>query len=274
MLRSFTTKKFAFELLSLPEKKGPAAARNMGWKAARAELVLFTDDDCLPGRNWVDAYYNAWRAQQKEIIAFTGQIIVPRSATPTDYEKNISQLETAAFLTANCACSKQALIMVNGFDETFFMAWREDSDLEFKLISQHTPIHFIQQAVVIHPVREAGWGVSLKEQRKSMFNALLFKKYPDLYRAKISSQPLWNYYAMILLFVIALLAAFLQNPLVTLIALFGWLLLEISFIKKRLTGTRRSPAHVLEMIITSLLIPFLSVYWTIYGSVKFKTYFL
>src|SRR5690606_228568 len=109
----------------------------------------------------------------------------------------------ADFVTANCACTRAALERVHGFDEAFTMAWREDSDLEFRFINQRVPIRFVQQAVVTHPVRKASWGVSLKEQKKSMFNALLYKKYPSLYREKIMKRPLWNYYAMAGLFVLA-----------------------------------------------------------------------
>src|SRR4051812_46128612 len=36
------------QVIALPEKKGPAAARNLGWRSARGSLIIFTDDDCLP----------------------------------------------------------------------------------------------------------------------------------------------------------------------------------------------------------------------------------
>src|SRR5690242_406341 len=118
---------------SLPVKKGPAAARNLGWKKARGRLIAFTDDDCVPHINWLLSLTEAWQGEEE--AAFSGKILVPRSLKPTDYERNTSHLEHAEFATANCMCTRQALEKVHGFDERFSTAWREDSDLEFKLLS-------------------------------------------------------------------------------------------------------------------------------------------
>jgi hypothetical protein len=46
------------------------------------------------------------------------------------------------------------------------------------------------------------------------------------------------------------------------------------FIFKRLRNTKRNLTHIAEMIVTSAVIPVLSVYWTIYGAIKFKTFFI
>ena len=35
--------------------QGPAGARNAGWRAAAAEIVAFTDDDTIPGPDWLKA---------------------------------------------------------------------------------------------------------------------------------------------------------------------------------------------------------------------------
>src|SRR5690349_10446198 len=34
-------------------RHGPAAARNRGWRAARAPIVAFTDDDTVPAPDWL-----------------------------------------------------------------------------------------------------------------------------------------------------------------------------------------------------------------------------
>ncbi len=87
----------------------------------------------------------------------------------TDYELNARNLVRSEFVTANCFYRKQALEAVGGFDERFRMAWREDSDLFFSLLERSNgsgPSAFVQapDAVVVHPVRPAGWGVSISQQ--------------------------------------------------------------------------------------------------------------
>jgi hypothetical protein len=50
----------------------------------------------------------------------------------------------------------------------------------------------------------------------------------------------------------------------------GWTLLTGWFTFKRLQGTSHSINHIFEMFVTSSIIPFLSLYWRLYGSWKFK----
>lgn len=209
-------------------------------------------------------------AKNKKEIAFTGKTVVPYAGTPTDYEKNIANLDTAEFITANCACTKQAFKKVNGFDEDFTIAWREDSELQFKFIKAAVTIIKVNDALVVHPVREAAWGISLKEQKKSKFNALLHKKHPLLYKQKIGIKPLWNYYAMVVLLPVCILSYLNTLPVVFTISFCCWLLLVCQLTLKRLKGTSKKLNHIIEMIATSVLIPFLSVFWNLQGSVRYK----
>ncbi|HEY1007490.1 MAG TPA: glycosyltransferase, partial [Sphingobacteriaceae bacterium] len=259
------------KFLATSRKGGPAAARNMGWIQSSAELIAFTDDDTVPDKNWLTNIWNHYH--QEELIAFTGRVIVPLPSRPTDYERNVFNLETAEFVTANCVCTKAALIRVGGFDERFRMAWREDSDLHFKLIQHDVPIKKIH-AVVIHPVRQAPWGISIREQKKGVFNALLYKKYPRLYRQRIKPVPSWNYYLMLFSFLTIPPALILGKPHIALGAFSVWMILLIAFIRKRLKETSRSPDHVAEMVITSMIIPFAALYWQFYGAWKFRVIFI
>ncbi|HEX8038346.1 MAG TPA: glycosyltransferase [Chryseosolibacter sp.] len=254
----------------LPEKSGPAAARNLGWILAEAPLVVFTDDDCIPDRKWLEAMWTCYQSAGRREVAFSGRTVVPLSEHPTDYEKNISHLASAEFITANCACTRKALARVGGFDERFKMAWREDSDLQFKFIDAGIPILKAAEAVVTHPVRKAPWGVSLREERKGMFNALLYKKFPRLYKERIQPTPQWHYY-VIAAFLIAGAAGFIagQDEL-KFAGLAGWILLTSGFTWKRLKATSHSWKHVAEMFLTSAVIPLLSLFWRFYGSWKYR----
>jgi len=264
---------FNTHFFSLPEKKGPAAARNMGWRKSRGELIIFTDDDCLPSPGWLMAYWQKYEYKKSRPVAFTGRVIVPVPPCPTDYERNVSHLETANFITANCACSTTVLAETGGFDESFTMAWREDSDFEFRLLKKNIPIHHVPAAVVVHPVRKARWGVSIWEQKKSMFNPLLYKKHPAMYRERITGTPA-SYYAILLLALAAIAAILTGNKTTAILFFSTWCLLVIMFAIKRLSGNSRSFPHVVEMITTSFLIPFLSIYWTLYGALKYKVFYL
>jgi len=258
--------------LSLPSKKGPAAARNMGWRNALGVLIAFTDDDCLPAITWLESICNHYNDETE--IAYTGAVVVPVSDNPTDFELNTKGLETGSFVTANCVVTKATLQQVGGFDEAFSAAWREDSDLEFKLLNRKVPIIKLPDAIVVHPVRKAPWGVSMQDQKKTMFNALLYKKYPALFRQRIKSHPTRRYYLIILFFLLFIGAAIIKFKWVAGIALLCWIILTAAFAIKRIAATRKTISHIAEMVVTSFAIPFLSVYWTLYGAVKYRVFTL
>lgn len=262
----------AIYYLYLTEKKGLAAARNMGWQRGWGKVVAFTDDDCLPDKDWLASLYKIYNGEEE--IAYSGAVRVPLSSHPTDYERNTSNREIAEFVTANCCCTKMALEKVGGFDERFSMAWREDSDLEFKLIRENIPVIKVEDALVVHPVRQANWGVSIKEQKKRIFNALLYKKFPDLYRKKIQASRPWNYYMVAVAFLCALLSFFLQIKWLVLVFGVCWAGLTVKFISTRLSRTTKTFSHIIEMVVTSIVIPFVSVFWQFYGAIKYRTFFL
>ena len=253
-------------------KGGPASARNLGWLQARAKLVAFTDDDCLPDSNWLQEIAANYSGQQ--YIAYTGKTVVPMPELVTDFAWNTANLETASFITANCAATKAALIKVGGFDESFQLAWREDSDLHFKLLESNIQIVKLDTAVVIHPVRSAPWGISLIEQKKGMFDALLYKKYPQLFKSRLHI-PILNFYLILLATGLLIYNVFAGKQ-----AVIGWICMAVllfligNFVYQRLQNRHKGLSQVAEIIVTSLLIPYLSVYYRIYGSLKYRVLYI
>jgi GT2 family glycosyltransferase len=250
--------------------QGPAAARNRGWRAARAPVIAFTDDDTVPSRGWLAAglaalaRWDAW--------AIAGRIEVPVPPEATDYERNTAELERTEFATANCFVRRSALERIGGFDERFTAAWREDSDLQFSLLRAGGKVMRTDSARVVHPVRPAPWGVSISQVRKSHFDALLYKKHADYYRTRIAATP-WNYYLIVAALAAAVLAALVGRPGIGAAAGTLWLILTLAFAAKRLRATSLKPAHVAEMLWTSIVIPPLAVAWRLYGACKFRVAF-
>ena len=158
---------------------GPAAARNRGWRAAHGSIIAFTDDDTIPDPHWL---VHGMRAFGDDVQAVWGKIVMPLDGTPTDYERDAKGLEGAEFVTANCFCPRYVLEELGGFDERFRYAWREDADLYFRLLERDGRIVHAPGAVVVHPIRPAGWGVSLKQQKKILFDAKGKAEHPKRYR--------------------------------------------------------------------------------------------
>ncbi|RPJ71222.1 MAG: glycosyltransferase [Acidobacteria bacterium] len=250
--------------------RGPAAARNVGWRAARAEFVAFTDDDCVPLRTWLAAGLEALR---QGAAGACGQVTVPVPERPTDYERDVAGLQRSLFVTANCFYRRHALEAIGGFDTRFAIAWREDSDLFFGMLERGVPLVFLPAAVVVHPVRPAPWGISVRQQRRNLFNALLYKKHPGLYRQRVQPRPPLAYYGVVALLAVALVAVVAGFPVAAIAAGAGWLAWTLRFSLRRLRGTSPAGRHVAEMIVTSALIPPLAVFWRLAGAARFKVFF-
>jgi GT2 family glycosyltransferase len=261
----------AVRYVPVTRTQGPAGARNAGWQQARSPIIAFTDDDTLPDARWLSA---GVAALAQGAAAASGTIVVPLPAMPTDYEADASGLERAEFATANAFVVRSFLATTGGFDERFTSAWREDSDLQFMLMQAGGEIVRAPDAMVMHPVRPARWGVSIAQQKKSQFDALLYKKHPELFRTRIRATPPLLYYAILCAALAALGGGLAGNAASALTALIGWLALTGHFFAMRLRGRDRRWRHITEMAWTSVPIPFLSIFWRLYGAARFKVFFL
>ncbi|MBI3900307.1 MAG: glycosyltransferase [Gammaproteobacteria bacterium] len=251
-------------------RHGPAAARNAGWRAANGSIIAFTDDDCVPLPDWLREGVAALGGRY---AAVWGRVVVPISDEPTDYERDAARLAGAGFATANCFCRRQVLTAVDGFDEGFTAAWREDSDFYFSLIEHSLDVAPAPRATVVHPIRPAGWGVSLQQQRKIQFDALLYKKHPTLYRMRVRRAPRWDYYCTSALLVGGLIGWGVDYAPLAWSASAAWLTITARLCSRRLQRTSHRLSHVMEMLLTSALIPPVAIFWRMVGAVKYRVMF-
>jgi len=249
---------------------GAAAARNRGWRVARAPIIAFTDDAAIPAPDWLE---KALAAFAPGIDALCGKIFMSLAATPTEYQRQALHRQHAGFACANFFSRRELLEDEGGFDERFADAHCSETDLHFRLLARPARIIHVEQVQVTQPLRRPPWGASVSELRHSVGQALLYKKHPQLYREKIQDRPPWDYYAIVAVLLLALIATVAGSPLLAAASVAAWLALTVRLCERRLQGTSHSVNHVAEMIVTSVLIPPLAVFWRLTGALRYRVRF-
>ena len=128
-------------------------------------------------------------------------------------------------------------------------------------------------ALVVHPLRPAPWGASLFQLHKISFDALLYKKHPELYRQKIRRLPCWEDYATVTALLIGATGLAIGHEILAVIGAGAWLVLTGMFCISRLRGKAKTASHVADMMITSALIPPVAVFWRMLGAIKYRVRF-
>lgn len=153
--------------------RGPAAARNAGWRGVDAEWVVFLDDDVVLPTGWALALADDLAAAGARTAGVQARLHVPLGPTPaTDWERSTAGLEGAAWATADMAYRRAALAEVDGFDERFPRAYREDADLALRVRGAGWDL-VRGTRTTLHPVRPARDGVSVRVQAGNADDALL-----------------------------------------------------------------------------------------------------
>ena len=251
--------------LAQAAEAGFAAARNRGWRAARGTVVVFTDDDCLPQPNWLLAVLPSFDRGAQVV---TGQMHLT-DGTVESRRENL-HWESNELISANCFCRKTALERVGGFEEAFDLAWREDQDLQFKFMEAGIPISRCPEAVVVHPMPDQPWYAPLANERRSRYDALLYKRHPDLFRQRIEADRthVLEYYASVSGVILGVAGVLADNMTVAATGFGLWGLLSANVIWQQLSN--RANAGIGQVVLTALATPFLAVYWRLYGAVKYR----
>jgi len=153
IVKSFRTVKFFKRT-----HKGPASSRNFGAKMARGDILLFTDSDCEPDKNWIAemtepfkkdksvvGVSGTYRTRQNEIIArFAQYEIEARHAKMAD-------MKSIDFIgTFSAGYRKEIFQKFGGFDESFSTSAGEDPELSFRMAEAGLKMVFAPKAIVYH----------------------------------------------------------------------------------------------------------------------------
>lgn len=160
-----------------PAPRGPAAARNTGWRMATTELVAFLDSDTVPEPNWLYTVLPLFHDPDVVAVAPRVRALQPlvrgadRSGRPRHsghvtarYEYDRSALDLGArpaavrplsrvgyVPSAALVVRRSALETLGGFDET--LRYGEDVDLAWRLADRCGSVRYQPRAVVHHESR-------------------------------------------------------------------------------------------------------------------------
>jgi glycosyltransferase involved in cell wall biosynthesis len=168
--------------------RGPAAARNVGVKAAVGDVIAFTDDDCLPQRKWLSTIDR--ELSDAAVVGLQGRTYSDaKGITPLTHQ--IENLHgTNDVPTCNAAYRRSVLLAVGGFDDKFPFPHNEDADLAWRIM-KIGKIKFCPDMLVHHPPREDRFKKVMKRMRILESEFRLYHKDPVSYR-KYRAPSQWN----------------------------------------------------------------------------------
>lgn len=161
---------------------GPAAKRNAAWRAARAPLIAFTDDDTRPAPDWLERLLAAHRAQPGAVL----QGAVAPDPAELELAQRVAHARTVTIdpptawgQTANVAYPRALLEELGGFDERFPDVG-DDTDLLQRALATGAPQIALPGAVVHHMVETDGLWPLLRTLRRWRGVPATVRRHPHL----------------------------------------------------------------------------------------------
>ncbi len=235
--------------------RGPAAARNVGWRATDSPWVAFLDDDVICPPGWSSSLR---RDLGLEVDGSQGGIRVPLhlKRAPTDWERQVRGLERARWATADMAYRRGVLESLGGFDERFRRAYREDADLALRARRAGFRLAMGERWVE-HPVPAAGLWVSVRRQAGNQDDALLLAKYGRGWRAAIEAPPGLRprHLATAALGAVAVVSVLGRRNRAAAFWGAAWAGATGAFAAQRIRPGPKTPGEIGTMVLTSLAIP-------------------
>ena len=209
--------------------RGPAAARNLGARNARSEIVAFTDDDCEPRPDWARALARRL-TQDASVVA--GVTVNAREADPfsaasqaiTNY---LMHHRRQGFAPSNNVGCRRELASAFPFDETYPEAAGEDRDWCLRLQGAGHELEIERSAVVRHR-QELGWRGFVRQQLRYGRGAQPLRASGNV---AVRSQPDF-YFGLVR-------EGFVHGPLVGCLVILSQCLVAAGYMQRRLESCRR-----------------------------------
>lgn len=257
--------------------KGPATARNTGIKNAVGEIIGFTDDDCTASDTWIENAVHCFNA--KTIVGVQGSTLPQKEfKKPFTITGSFCTIEVTEeswyYPTCNMFYRLDALTKVGGFKEVYTLAGSEDTDLAWRVKEQGGKIVFCGDVIVHHAIIYRSHLERLKRFKRYKFDPLLFRDHPNL-RKKLKFGFLYSksdiYPIFIVLAVIAAALNMFVVPIINIVYSFI-LIASLLYVWSHVVVDYNFKIYPLRILAFPMFFisDFVTIYYRIYGSVKYK----
>jgi GT2 family glycosyltransferase len=165
-------------VIEQPEPRGPNAARNAGWRAARGELIVFVDDDVEAPRTWLPALLAAAAATPERDV-FAGPIRAdlegggPRSCGREDppittLDHGPADVDVPVGWSANLAIRRAALETIGPFDESIPVGAGDEEEWQERHRSTGGRVRYVAAAGLDH--RRTGTDATLRALARAQYH--------------------------------------------------------------------------------------------------------
>lgn len=207
--------KYPVRLLA-QEHRGPAAARNLGARNASGDILLFTDDDCVAEKNWIEEMVKPF--DNPEIAGVQGRYKTKQRSLITRFaqheiEERYERMQKQKYIdfigSYSAAYRRDVFLKENGFDESFPIASGEDPDLSFRLAAKGHKMVFAPNAVVYHHHPDTLLKYLRQKFYRAYWRVVLYKKNPkkavkDSYTPQTLKIQLGFFYLLVLSLIYAI----------------------------------------------------------------------
>ena len=154
-------------VMRLPFHDGPGVPRNTAVLRCSAPLLAFTDDDCLPAPEWLNALDDA--LADPAVAVVQGRTTPEAGAWAGPWGRSLHVAGVSGlFETANLGCRRADFLQVGGFGAQRLLSGRafgEDVVLGSALAERGRVVH-CPAALVEHRVRPGGYRDFLRERQR------------------------------------------------------------------------------------------------------------
>lgn len=216
--------KVPMRVLTCGQRGGPAAGRNLAWRAARAPVVAFTDDDCTPDPDWLASGLAAL-----DLASGAARMVTGRTAMPDDqialatrpFARHLQVDGVRFFETCNAFYRRTDLEAVGGFDERFGFGG-EDTDLGLRMVQAGVTPVFARGALVHHDVHTGTLADALHNAARFVDLPLVVRRHPEIRSSLVHHKLFWKRAHPSAIAAVLGLLTFAKWP-VTLVAVVPWL---------------------------------------------------